>query len=289
MLMTYRQFPHPVLNEFDSGYENAKFKSVVNTKLENGYININVNFILSCGYLESLIKVGLASYAVHLECKSTRFRMIEKSNESLINIDIDSKRVNKEIEVCCLIVANQNIDDFKSDDFIEDFNGVSFQIDRGEILAHDTDKIINIEKSGDSDKVPSIFAITFEEGKLKTPLNWQASGKKIIIKISKDNFTRYKQLAKIENFRPALANILIIPVLTDIISVIKEDSEDGVYSLSSEDECYKVIEDKLVALGYESPTKLKSETSVSVAYQLLGNLLDNSLIALEDFIMEEEE
>ena len=272
MLMTYRQFPHPVLNEFDSGYENAKFKSVVNTKLENGYININVNFILSCGYLESLIKVGLASYAVHLEC-----------------IDIDSKRVNKEIEVCCLIVANQNIDDFKSDDFIEDFNGVSFQIDRGEILAHDTDKIINIEKSGDSDKVPSIFAITFEEGKLKSPLNWQASGKKIIIKISKDNFTRYKQLAKMDNFRPALANILIIPVLTDIISVIKEDSEDGVYSLSSEDECYKVIEDKLVALGYESPKKLKSETSVSVAYQLLGNLLDNSLIALEDFIMEEEE
>lgn len=288
MLMTYRQFPHPVLNEFDSGYENAHFKSIVTTKSENGYINIDVSFILDCKYLESLIKVGLASYAVHLECKATRFRIVEKSNENSISIEINSKRVNKEMEVCCLIVANQNIDDFKSDDFIEDFSGISFQIDKGEILAHDTDKIINIEKTGESEKVPSIFAITFEEGKVKEPLSWQASGKKIIIKISKDNFYRYKGIIKVENFRAAIANMLIIPVLTEIISIIKEESDESEYTLSNDEECYKVIENKLVALGYETPKKLKAETSVSVAYKLLGNLLDNSLVSLENFLMEEE-
>lgn len=289
MLITYRQFPHPVLNGFDSGYENASFSSKVITTFENGFINIKVDFNLECDYLKELIENELASYVVHLECKATRFRIAKKSLENSIKIEIDSKRVNKEIEVCCLIVANESIEDFSCEDFIEDFKGIYFQIDKGEILANDTEKIIDIEKTGESDRVPSIFAITFEEGKLKSPLTWQASGKKIIIKISKDNFSRYKQLAKKENFRSALANMIIIPVLTDVISVIKEDSDVEEYTLSSEDECYKVIEDKLIALGYESPTKLKSETSVSVAYQLLGNLLDNSLIALEDFILEEEE
>ena len=289
MLITYRQFPHPVLNDFDSGYENAKFTSNVITNIDNGFIDITVEFNLECEYLKELIEKKLAVYVVHLECKATRFRMAEKTLENSIKVKIDPNRVNKEIEVCCLVVANENIEDFNSEDFIEDFKGIYFQIEKGEILANDIEKIIDIEKTGESNKVPSIFAITFEEGKLKSPLTWQASGKKIIIKISKDNFGRYKSLVKKENLRPALANMIIIPVLTDIISVIKEDSYGEQYTLSSEDECYKVIEDKLIALGYESPKMLKSEASVSIAYQLLGNLLDNSLIALEDFVMEEEE
>lgn len=290
MHITYRQFPHPVVSYFDNGYENASFNTNIESEIEDGFIHITSKFNLQCDYLKKLIDKGLASYLVHLECKTSRFRMTKTTNkDDSIKIKIDSKKVNKEIEVCCLVVSNKEIEDFKCDDFIDDFKGIYFQIDKGEILAHDLNKIIEVQKSGDSDKVPSIFSITYEEGKLHSPLTWQASGKKIIIKISEDNFKKYKQLAKVEKYVSILSNILIVPVLTDIISVIKEDSMSDEYTLSNEDECYKVIENKLKDLGYFSPSSLRKETSVSIAYKLLENLLDSSFKAFDDFGMEEED
>lgn len=289
MQITYRQFPHPVLNEFDNGYKNASFKSAISTKVKNNYIDIEFNFILNCEYLDKLIKEEKASYVVHLECKTTRFRIVKESKENFLKVSIDSEKVNKEIEVCILIVAKEEINDFKSIDFIEDFEGIQFQIDKGEILAHDLDKSIKIEKSGENERVPSIFSITYEEGKVIEPLTWQPSGKKIIIKISKDNFIRYKNIANIEDFRAALANMIIIPVLTEIISMIKVESDSEQYTLSEEEECFRIIENKLIRLGYEIPSMLKRDTSTAIAYKLLGNLLDNSLISLENFLIGDEE
>lgn len=289
MQMTTRQFPHPVVNTFDNGYKNALFTSTVSTISKNGDIVITVEFVLDCEYLQELLNINKAQYIIHLECKNSRYRKVISTTQSTIDFIIDSDKVRDEIELCILIVANEAIEDYYSEDFIDDFAGISFKITKGEILAFDTDKIITIEKDGDVSNLPSIFSITYTDKVFKDGLTWQSNGKKFIITLSKDTFKRYKQLGYIKEFRPMLATLIIMPVLTEIISEIKFESQEDLYTLSEEDECYGMIEKKLVDLGFDTPNKLKNKNSTSIANQVLKSILDNALIAIEDYVLKEDE
>lgn len=289
MQMTNRQFPHPVLNTFDNGYKNSVFTSTIATKVNNGDINIFIDFVLKCEYLEELIRIEKAKYIVHLECKSTRFREVYDTTERSINLNIEADKVSKEIEVCILIVANKDIENFYSKDFIEDFKNIDFKITKDEILAFDSDKIITIEKEGDVSNVPSIFSITYTDKPFKEAIAWEANGKRFIIKLSKDNFNRYKKLGNLKEFRPMLATLIIIPVLTEIISEIKYESQEDTYTLGENDECYLIIEKKLVELGFDTPAKLKNYNSTSIANQILKNILDIALLSIEEYVLKESE
>lgn len=286
MQITYRQFPHPVLSQFDNGYKTSKFNAILNTKNNEGYININIDFMLNCESIQRLISDDMAHYVIHLECKATRFRKVYRIQEAASTISIESNKVSGEIEVCILIAAKKDILGFTSEDFIDDFKGIKFDIEKGEILATDLDRIIEIEKVGDLDKVPSIFSITYDESMGRKEFDWEPSGNRIIIKLSKDNFYRFQSISKHDNIKGVLAMGIIIPVLTELIMTFRSESEQEYYSMGEDEECYKIIEKRLINIGFKTPESLKRQSATSIAYMILENLLNNSFIAIEDYLME---
>lgn len=285
MQITYRQYPHPVLNYFENDYKKGSFSSRITQSVEGKNIKLSITFKLNSNILLQLIKTKQAAYVVHIECRGTRYRKKIDSYDDKIEITIDGNKVNYELEVCIMVVSKTNINNFKSNEFKEEFKGIGFNIGIGDVLAIDRNIKIDINKTGDSFKnVPSIFSIVIDN-KNHRCIKWDTSGgDKILIKLSKDNFIRYKSISNNKRFSGALAMMIVIPVLTEIISDMKREMnyyEDYIW--------FKVIENRLKEIGLYDQQKLSSKCATEVAYLILDGLLDKSLICIEEFFQDEGE
>lgn len=284
MQITYRQYPYPVLTYFNDDYKNCSFISNVTSNAENNKIKLNISFNLTSKTLSQLIRDEKAVYLVHLECKSTRFRKKYETYDDSITIDIDGNNVKYEVEVSIFIAAKANISEFKSGEFNDDFSGISFNIEPGDVLALDRSIKINIDKTGDSlKKMPSIFSIVPDE-KCRGTIRWTDDGCKIIIHLSKDNFSKYKILRNRRDFADVMASIIVIPVLTEIICNIQNDENCYAESL-----WIRVIKDRLKAVGIDSHEKIQGKDSSDLAYKLLDGLLDKSFLGVENCVEREDE
>ncbi|RXM73689.1 hypothetical protein DP144_13945 [Clostridium tetani] len=285
MQITYRQYPHPVLNYFENDYKKGSFFSEIDQKVEGKNIKLSIAFKLNSNSLLQLIKTKQAAYVVHIECKGTRYRKKIDSYDDKIEIIIDGNKVNYELEVCIMVVAKTNINNFKSNEFKEEFKGIGFNIGIGDVLAIDRNIKIDINKTGDSFKnVPSIFSIVIDN-KNHRCIKWDESGgDKILIKLSKDNFIRYKSISNSKHFSGALAMMIVIPVLTEIISNMQQE-------MNCYEDCmwFKVIENRLKVIGLYDEQKLSSKYATEIAYLILDGLLDKSLICIEEFFQDEGE
>ena len=175
------------------------------------------------------------------------------------------------------------MNDFTSEEFNEDFQGIEFTIEKGDILAIDTNKIINVQKDDDGlKKTPSIFSISALDNN-KESLNWEAGTDKILIILSKDNFEKYKSINNNPKFKSVLASLIVLPVITEIIcnfEDLEEDYEDTRW--------FRVLEKQLRKAGVNTEN-MGSGQAVAIAQKILPGLLEKSLINIEQMLMQEGE
>ncbi|RAV17811.1 hypothetical protein [Paenibacillus contaminans] len=283
MQINYRQYPHPVLSYFADDVIDSDFQaSLRSSKTQNTYI-FEAYCVTSCDGVNQLIAEKKAYFAFHFECSTTRFRKVFASFETDFTFQLPADSIDGKVQICSFILAAENIYNYSLPEFHPDYEGHSFIIKKGDVLAIDAERTFFAEKEIDPLKrIPSIFSVQPNRSENALPFDMDSSGHKIIIKLSEENFDHYKTISLNQNLQPLLSSLIIMPALVSILEMIKT-AEDQDFD---PEECrwYQVIKSRLKELGVDVENRNTfSDSTIVLAQKLIGDPLNISLLALVNF------
>jgi len=237
----------------------------------------------SSGSLTSLISSGKACYAVHIECSRTRYRHAFKFQSESHKFHVPANLIDGKVQVSRFVLAEEDIVAYTNKNFNHVFNGFSFSIKKGDILALDAPMTFDADKEIDALKsIPSIFRIKVSPAEDAPPMEVDFDSNKINIYLSKENFRRFKTLQFVQSLHPVLAQMVIVPTLISVLEKIKSVSEDENAKIEYDDlKWYKVLSRRLKELGIEVDGRGWTLSTVAVAQKLIADPVSLSLEALE--------
>ena len=237
MEIKYKLYPYPVLSPYSDDYKSGAFDVTIDP-VRDGY-NLRIDFIasLTSEGLIDLIKTGKAKYVYHLECSQTGFRKVIQTDKASEIYPLSNRHVNGKLQICPFIVAVEDISGYSSGDFHDDYNGISFDIEAGCVLA--VSKMATIDISKDIDDLantPSMFSIVMNKDTSSKQMLVDMSGRKILVKLPLNDYYCYKQLSKTPQAQAILNSMTIVPALTYVLEEVRayppqdrEDFEDSLW------------------------------------------------------------
>ncbi len=272
-----KMFPYPTINNI--GLRNC-FKETTYAFKCNDY-NDGQNYILEDAYVEinnenikRLMSEGYLGVGLIIECSTTVFRKMYEITIEPQTIKIPIGDLRDRVEISCYIYAKKEIEKFQDDDFLEDYNGYSFKIDKNDIIAIDDGytTVIDYDESIDK-KVSSIFQIIRDKSADSMVIEKKA--KKIVISLPDEEFTYYDNLRRNDNFQNIFFSMIAIPALTYCLKEFQDAIRTGDYDLDSIEMEYNWFISVKKAYKNQFNVELNEEilknTNVSVVAQKLLN------------------
>lgn len=228
-------FPYPTINNV--GVRNCFKETMYAFKCDD--YNDGKNYVLGNACIEinnenvkKLIEEGSLGVGLIIECSSTVYRkMFEISLESQ-DIIIPVGDLRDKVEVSCYIYAKKDIENFMDSDFLDDYNGYSFKIDKNDIIAIDDGftTYIDYDESVDK-KVASIFQVI--RNKSAQDMIIENKMKKIVISLPDKEFGNYDILRKNDNFQNIIFAMIAIPALTYCLKELQDKIKVEDYDMDS--------------------------------------------------------
>lgn len=228
-------FPYPTINNRNlrSCFKETKYSFKSNDYndgkdyvLEDACIEINNENI------KRMIEKNLLGVGLIIECSATVYRKMFEVNIQPQTLKIPIDDLRDKVEISCYIYAKKDIDNFNDNDFLEDYNGYSFKIDKNDIIAIDDGYTIVIDYDESIDKkVSSIFQIIRD--KSADCMRIEKKAKKIVISLPEEEFTYYDNLRKNDNFQNIFFSMIAIPALTYCLKEFQDAIRWQEYDLDS--------------------------------------------------------
>lgn len=155
-------YPHPVLRPDVEDYEDGDFEVTANyaATADDMSVEVSASYHLSVPELEALVDTGTASVGILINCRDTFFREIfPLTKDEETKIVIDGGRLHGEVIMVPIVYATSSIKGFSSDDFAEDFEGLTFDLAPGDFLAHEDPQVFWLEREA-FEPVESIITLT---------------------------------------------------------------------------------------------------------------------------------
>jgi hypothetical protein len=223
MKLSNKLLTYPLLSELSGDFKKEiSINSEISAWIENQEIIFNINFLVGDDNLLQLIDSGKAVGACIIECERTRYREgFFLQNESTgVQIPVDI--VDVEIQISTFILANEKIENYKSDNFSNIFQGLSFLIEEGCYLAICQDITWPINRTDSINNVPSFFEV-IPHNKAKKSIEVSTdSDTKISIYLEKTTYQQYLKLNNDPAYRPALISMIGVPAITEILTNLSE-------------------------------------------------------------------
>lgn len=228
-------FPYPTLNNIveRSCFNDTKYSFECNDYsddqyyvLEDAHIKINNKM------LEDMINSGILGVGMIIECSSTIYRKMFELSTVPQTIKIGIGNLRDKVVVSCYIYAKQDIDKFFSSDFLEDYEGVSFKIEKNDIIAIDDGytTVIDFDESIDK-KVASIFEVI--RNKDVETMTIEGNARSIVISLPEEEFANYNTLSKNDNYQNIFFSMLAIPALNLCLKEFQDNIRFDIYDLDS--------------------------------------------------------
>ena len=219
-----RLYPYPVLSPFTDDFQIGSFNVTIDC-LEEGYdLNVKFQAELDCNALTECIKKGLAKYTYHLECAQTGYRKVLQTAEPFTKYTIPNSSINGSLQICPFIVATNNIVSYSSPDFHRDYQGLSFDIEAGCVLATGKTVTVKITKNiDDFSNSPSIFRIVRNtDESCRQMLVDMAGDNWLFIKMPSSEFYSYQALLSSPAAQPILNSLTLVPVLVAVLGNLQK-------------------------------------------------------------------
>lgn len=233
-----RLFPYPLLNndrlfsQFKSSTFSFNYESI--EIVDDNYIITNACYNCDNAKLNQLITDNKVSVLCLIECPETMFRKTYVLETSAKNVVIPLTDINGKMTISAFAVAMEDIYDYFSDDFLEDYDGISFYIEKNDILAVDDGVMDKLQFEGfDDDKKSSIFLVVKDRNIEDGIMRMEYNSEKIVISLPEDQWNRYDKTKSISGFRNLYFSIIAIPALSHAIADLK-NTEEGIDLLCME-------------------------------------------------------
>ncbi len=226
MIYNNRLYPHPVLgigNDVKGSIEIELRVSSTGKQIE-----IAPAFRMENEALQNLVEKKQALFVSHLYCRGTMYRDIFKSNKNISEkICINSYKLNGEVEMDFLICANDTITNYSSNEFHADYNGQSFTIDKGDILAYAGKGKFFANKSPEELKSISALMNIDTTGRPDHPMKLDYSGEKITILLCQNEYENYQIVKGNQISVNILMSCVVLPALVEAFNFLtSSDSKE---------------------------------------------------------------
>lgn len=283
-----RSFPYPVLNanqELSAYRPNCVFRQHFDVNeegspiLEGGDLVLrNAQFVLLDTYLASLTVRGILEGVFIVDSPAGCYRRAYKVTMSPRDIRIPIARLKGTVTVSCFLYATQDIEHFAPTQLLSLYDGLTFHIDKFDILAADdgVDFTIDIDESHDN-RTASIFTI-IKKDVLDGLIKYESRPRSIVIQLPEDQYACYDNMKRHSAYNDISFALIAIPVLAGCLSSIKSE-----VLVNGEEDLLEALDRwnwlNSVLLSYKRATEkeLDLESFMSIpAYELAQIVLDGA-------------
>lgn len=263
-------YPYPVLGNADD--VKGRFAAQFFHRLGRDKTTLRIKFEVENETISDLVKNGKAAFFVEVECNSTFFRSAYSTGKFEDAFQLSSSKVRGQVLVKFYIRAIEDISKLSIKNCHPDYKGFEFEISKGDVLAIGGSTTFIADKEFDPLK-PSVRSfMQIKEGQHPTgPMDVDyEDAEKIIIRLSKADWQRYRDLKNRNWIVPVLHSAIVLPALAGAIELIKQGDQDA-----RDNHWYQRLEVILLQNKYPSDMPLYA------AQQILKNPLSRMLEAVE--------
>ena len=229
MLNSNMNYPYPMLRTKPVDYKSSVFESNVSKENSKDGYYIKVDFKVANSEIEELLNSNVLSYAVQLQCTSTWYRELKLCDSDSFVFFLPSQMVHNRVDLCPCIIALKKIEDFSNSDFSEDFDGISYEINKGEAVAiGERQRFDAIYKSDIIKKGDPIVHFVNDDRCTVMFCEWEYDT--IRIHLPKEQYEKYNNVGKYEPWKvPILNSIYVVPAIVQgiyeiFLDVVKNGS-----------------------------------------------------------------
>ena len=273
-------YPYPILRTTPLDYKKSTFNVEIKKESTKEGFKISVEYNVENSMIKELIEKKILAYAVQIQCISTWYRDLVISDSEQQEILIPSEKVHERVDLCPCIIATEKIENFTNDDFTEDFDGISYVINKGEVVAiGERQRFDAIYKDDIIKKGEPIVSFVEDNNTAVMFCEWEYNI--IRIHLPKEKKKKYVEIGKYEPWKiPVLNAIYVVPVIVQGINEIYKDVEEGGDGSLSGYSWYKTLKIFIMKAAKDDATKFRKMLSDPIkTAQLLLN--DNSSQALD--------
>lgn len=221
MLNPNMNYPYPVIRVSEEDYRSTIFKGELVVNLQpNGYI-VRPAFEINNASIATLIEEGKLTYAVEIQSPATWYRKLfpVKGNSS---IRLEPATIHERVELIPCIIATTPIPGFTNADFEVEYQGMSFDINAGDVIAIGEIRTFDALYQDDIIK-NGTSPVTIARSETAKEISCDFSGSLIEVTLPAEQHDRYRECGFQPEKYKALNAVLSIPVLVEAIGIIAND------------------------------------------------------------------
>lgn len=184
-------FPYPVLGLGDDVMPKPSVAKVDIEKTKRLF-SLDIELDMQNKDIINLIKTGFAKYACEVECSSSLYRKCFLSSTPRFHLELSKTDLSTRVVFQCMIVAIKPIKGYSNTNAHEDYKGLYFDLEPGDLLAFIGQFHYDLDIKYDKLRsLGSFMQIT--EGKMEKMPKFDLGGDKINIKLPSDLYNQYKE------------------------------------------------------------------------------------------------
>lgn len=276
MIYNNREYPHPVLGLDDA--VSGNFNIHLSVKAGKDTIRIEPIFNLDNDDLNILILNDEAVFTTQVYCRSTMYRNIFKSNNSVSEkIIIPTSDLRNEVQLDFFVCASKYIKDYYNSQAHSDYENFTFNINVGEIIAYGGQAIFHANKTPEELKAISSFMQIDKYDVDNGPIQNFYDGEKIIIRLSVNDYDKYLDIAGNQYAEQLLHSAVVLPALMDAINEV--NAETGEFSHYG---WYRILQGLIEEKGNGNDNPLHT------GQKILDNPLNRAFKTIDNLIYTED-
>lgn len=285
-------FPYPTLNNSKnmSCFKDCNFSLEYDDYDDNENLVLkNAHIVVGDDTISKLLDEGKLKSTVIVECSSTIYRRNFEVSKVERDITIPLNNLREQVVISCFVYANEDFT-FNSSNFLEDYDGYSFDIEKYDIIAIDDGFTTRVEYDEEKDKkVSSIFTVVVDENITDKVMKIEPTSRKIIIHLPEEQFGCYENMKNNDNYRELFFSIMTVPALIFCMQNIQDRLLYNEETLDNVRIDYKWFESIEIAYKNNSDENLTDDVFKKCDIPTLSQQLMNyaSVTAISDLFKQE--
>lgn len=272
MLNPNMNYPYPLIRDHVEDYRNTVFTGALAVNLQpDGYL-IRPDFKINNEEIETLIAEGKLAYAIEVQSPKTWYRKLFKITDNN-TIKLEPAVLHERVELTPCIIATTPINNFLNCDFEDEYQGIAFDINAGDVIAIGEKRRFDALYQDDVIKNGSSIVNISGDDEIKE-IVCNFANNLIEIVLPESQYKDYMDCGYDRAKYKTLNAILTIPVLVEALGYIYNDyiNPDQMSDYGS-NAWYKTIDVNLKRLAENDDNKYKKllEKPFATAELLLGN------------------